>query len=97
MPHLIITQEAIQDMARCRRFLNSKSPMLARRADKVIDDALKLLKTMPKMGRPYPNNPTFRELIINFGGSGYLALYLYDQINDAIHVLAFKHASEEDY
>ncbi len=97
MSQLSLTSEAVQDLARCRRFLFLKSPSVARRADSVIADALSLLKTTPEMGRPYRENPILRELIIKFGNSGYLALYRYDPDQDAVHVLAFKHALEEDY
>ena len=97
MSQLIVTLGAVQDLARCRRFLCLKSPAVAQRADKVIADALSLLKTTPEMGRPYRENPLLRELIIKFGNSGYLALYRYDLDQDIVHVLAFKHALEEDY
>jgi len=41
--------------------------------------------------------PELRELVIPFGDSGYIALYRYDPIADAVYVLAFRHQKEVGY
>ena len=97
MPHLIIMPKAAKNMEKCRLFLCEKSLEIARRSDKAIRDALLLLKTSPEMGRPYKKNPMLRELIIKFGSSGYLALYIYDPAKDTIYIVAFKHARGKTY
>jgi hypothetical protein len=50
---------------------------------------------MPKVGRPVEED--FRELIIDFGSSGYLALYDFDEMSDAVTVHAVRHQKENDY
>ncbi len=49
------------------------------------------------MGRPLPEHPELRELIIGFGESGYGALYRYEPDADAVYVLAFRHQKEAGY
>jgi hypothetical protein len=36
-----------------------------------------------------------RELVIDFGASGYLALYRFESALDAVTILAIKHQSED--
>jgi ParE toxin of type II toxin-antitoxin system, parDE len=43
------------------------------------------------MGRPFFESPELRELIIEFGNSGYVALYRHEIDDDAVYVLAFRH------
>lgn len=35
--------------------------------------------------------------MIAFGDSGYIALYRYQPIDDAVYILAFRHQKEEGY
>jgi hypothetical protein len=48
----------------------------------------------PEIGRPSPNRPELRELLIPFGGSGYVALYRFEISDDAVYILAFRHQKE---
>ncbi len=50
---------------------------------------------MPKIGHPVEEG--FRELVIDFGSSGYLALYDFDEMFDTITVYAVRHQKESDY
>jgi plasmid stabilization system protein ParE len=84
-------------LERCRRFLASKSPEAARRAAKAIERQFLLLETAPASGRPYPEQPEWRELIIAFGDSGYVALYRHEPADDQVCVLAFRHQKEAGY
>jgi len=52
------------------------------------------LEENPEVGRPFPDLPQLRELIIEFGDSGYVALYRYERIDDTAYVLAFRHQKE---
>ncbi|MCU7836866.1 MAG: hypothetical protein KZQ83_16645 [gamma proteobacterium symbiont of Taylorina sp.] len=47
------------------------------------------------MGRPLDDFPELKELVFEFGGSGYLALYR--QELDNIYILAFRHQKEASY
>lgn len=49
------------------------------------------------MGRPSPEQPELRELVVSFGDSGYVALYHHDPDADAVYVLAVRHQKEAGY
>lgn len=97
MPHLIITENAEEGVIRCIRFLLKKSIPAAKRAAKVINQSLNVLKTTPDIGRPSPKHHGRRELTIEFGDSGYVALYRFEPGDDTIYVLAFRHQKETGY
>lgn len=97
MPRLIITEVAAQGLERCRQFLVEKGPQVARRAAQAIERQLAGLEEGPEVGRPFPELPELRELIIEFGDSGYVALYRHERADDAVYVLAFRHQKEVGY
>lgn len=97
MPRVIITLGAARGLERCRRFLAEKNPRAARRAADAIKRALWSLADFPEIGRPVPEEPDCRELIIAFGDSGYIALYRYEASEDAVFVLAVRHQKEAGY
>ncbi|WP_246867573.1 type II toxin-antitoxin system RelE/ParE family toxin [Diaphorobacter sp. LR2014-1] len=84
-------------MERCRRFLAVKAPEAAMRAGQAIERQFLLLETAPDIGRPFPEMPELRELVIAFGDSGYVALYRHEPTEDAVYVLAFRHQKEAGY
>jgi hypothetical protein len=55
------------------------------------------LETAPQAGRRFPEMIELRELVIAFGDSGYVALYLYVATEEAVYVLAFRHQKEAGY
>jgi plasmid stabilization system protein ParE len=63
----------------------------------VIERQFALLERHPEIGRPYKELAEFRELVISFGDSGYLALYRYDPDADAVFIIAFRHQKEAGY
>ncbi len=63
----------------------------ARRAGQAIERQSALLETNPDIGRPFPELPEPRKLVIGFGDSGYVALYRHEPADDALYVLAFRH------
>ena len=67
------------------------------RADQVIEQHFSLLESDLEIGRLLYNLPELRELIIPFGDSGYLALYRFEENNDAVYILAFRHQKEARY
>ncbi len=97
MPHVIVTAGAAAGLERCRQFLATKAPEAARRAGQAIERQLRLLETAPDIGRPFPEMPELRELVIPFGDSGYVALYRHEPTADAVYVLAFRHQKEAGY
>ena len=84
-------------MQRCRAFLVPKAPQAAQRAAQASERQGLLLQTSPNLGRPIPELPELRELVIPFGESGYLALYRYDTADDAVYVLARRQQREAGY
>jgi plasmid stabilization system protein ParE len=97
VPRVVVTEGAALGLERCRRFLATRNPQAARRAGQAIARQVALLETNPNIGRPTEDRPEFRELMIGFGDSGYVALYRYDRIVDTVFVLAFRHQKEAGY
>jgi plasmid stabilization system protein ParE len=56
---------------------------------------LNILEQHPEIGRLVQHN--FRELIISRGKTGYVALYEYDEVSDAVLILAIRHQREAGY
>ena len=97
MPQVIVTEQAIQGMERCRQFLKRKNLLASKRAAHVIKEYFSVLETAPEIGRCIDEQPNLRELVIEFGDSGYLALYSFDNKKDQILILAFRHQKEAEY
>ncbi len=96
MPRLIWSPEALGDVQRLYRFLAEKSPDAARRAVQAIRAGVKVLVLQPGVGRPVDGmEPEFREWLIVFGESGYVALYRYD--GDSAVILTVRHQREVGY
>lgn len=96
MPRLIWSQEALLDIQRLYRFLAAKSPDAAKRAAKAIRSEVKTLATAPEVGRPAVEmDLEFREWLVDFGDSGYVALYRYD--GQTAVVVAVRHQKEVGY
>lgn len=97
MPSVIITEGAFEGLERCRSFLYEVSPSACERAASEISKAFKHLERFPNSGRTDEVDPSLQELFIPFGGSGYVALYLYEEISDQVLILAFRHQKEAGY
>ncbi|MDD5296736.1 MAG: type II toxin-antitoxin system RelE/ParE family toxin [Rhodocyclaceae bacterium] len=93
------TQEADEDLLRLFDYLLERDIALAERAEAAIAKALELLEIFPFSCRKAgggSGNPFLRELIIPFGGSGYVALFEIES-PETVTVLALRHQREEDY
>lgn len=96
MPHLIWAPSALQDVQRAYRFLAEKNTDAAKRAAKTIREGVKILADQPEIGRPVEEmEPEYREWLIDFGDSGYIALYRYD--GHVAVILAVRHQKEAGY
>lgn len=77
-------------------FLAPKSEEAAQRAVLSIQNGVRTLSKHPEIGRPMEGMPVeYRELVIEFGRGGYVALYRYDGHHVAI--LAIRHGREAGY
>ena len=93
MPRLIWTPSALLDVQRLYRFLVVKNPDAARRAVKAIRQGVKVLEQQPKVGRPVEEmDNEYRDWIIDFGDSGYVARYRLDP--QFVSVLPVRHQKE---
>ena len=96
MSRVIWTPAALADVQRLHRFLVSKNADAARRAVKAIRSAVKTLERQPLAGRPAEGmDPGFREWLIRFGDSGYVALYRHEE--PLVVILAVRHQREAGY
>lgn len=95
MPQVIFSQSAIRDLERLREFLGSKNPIATKRASATIIKTILLLEHQPQIGRPSEDfGVGYRELIISFGDSGYLATYRY--LDEIVTILTIRHQKESD-
>lgn len=97
MPYVVLSARAQADVDRLHRFMAEKDDLAAKRAVVTIREAFRPLAWSPLIGRPVEDHPELRELIIDFGSNGYLALYRFDSTSDTVVVLAIKHQLEDDY
>lgn len=84
-----------RDLDRLARFLVESSPAEAEKTFQIVDDALMLLARHPEIGHPVDEG--LRELMISRGRTGYVALYVFDEIGDEVWVLAVLHQREAGF
>ncbi|MEQ1601316.1 MAG: type II toxin-antitoxin system RelE/ParE family toxin [Methylophilaceae bacterium] len=93
MSRLIWSRQALLDVQRLYRFLAVKNMEAAKRAIKTVRQGVKVLGHQSGIGRPIEDMPDeFREWMIDFGDSGYVARYRIDA--NAITILAVRHQKE---
>ena len=96
MPRLIWSPHALRDVQHLYRFLVGKNIEAARRAAKSIHDGAKVIAHQPGIGRLAEGmEPEYREWLIAFGDSGYVALYRHD--GQTVVILAVRHQREAGY
>ena len=94
---LRFSQAARDDIERLYRFLAEQHIPSANAAIAALEKGWDVLRDFPYACRKIdPANPFLRELLIPFGGGGYVALY---EIDDAstLTILAVRHQREDDY
>ncbi len=96
---ITFSTDAKEDIQRLADFLAAIAPHLADKAMDIMDEGWDVLSKTPHTCRKAQSGelgPSTRELLINFGSSGYVALF---EITDAatVTVLAVRHHRESDY
>lgn len=103
------TRGARDDLKRLYGFLLERDTAAAQRALETIRKATHMLASFPFTCRKVDEgNPFLRELIVSFGGSGYVALFeiegdgesrahVYDDTGRHVTILAIRHQREDDY
>ena len=97
MPHVRLSARAQSDLSRLHTFLVGKDVNAAKRAMLSIREAFRPLPHAPTIGRLVEDSEDLRQLVIDFGASGYLALYRFEPVLDTVTILAVKHLREDDY
>lgn len=96
MSRLIWSPQALLDVQRLYRFLANKNQDAAKRAVTAIRQGVKVLCLQPRMGRPIEGmDDEFRDWIIDFGDSGYVARYRQDA--EHVIILAVRHQKEAGF
>ena len=91
------TRGARDDLKRLFTFLAERDVAAAKRARKAISKSMGLLSEFPwSCRKAAKDNPFLRELVISFGGGGYVALFEIDDANN-ITILAIRHQREDDF
>ncbi len=94
---LRLTPGAADDLQRLFDYLAERDLSTAERARAAIGKAFDFLQTFPFACRKAtPDHPFLREMVIEFGRAGYVALY---EIEDGatVTVLAVRHQREDDF
>jgi plasmid stabilization system protein ParE len=79
MPQVRFAPGAIRELQRLQEFLRPKNPLAATRAAQTIMKASQVLGLQPQTGRPIEDLPDeYREWLIDFGDSGYVARYRFN-------------------
>ena len=96
MPRLIWSESALRDVQRLYRFLADNNSEAAKRAVKAIRASVRIIAQHPEIGRPAEGmEPEYREWVIAFGDSGYIALYRY--AGETALIVAVRHQKEAGY
>ncbi|MGB3554494.1 MAG: type II toxin-antitoxin system RelE/ParE family toxin [Jannaschia sp.] len=96
MPRLIWTPAALHDIDRLYRFLKSKNPRAAAAAVRAIRGGMRIVGDEPGVGCPIEGmDPAFRDRLIPYGDSGYVARYRIDE--DTAVILAVRHQKEAGF
>jgi len=96
MPQLIWSPQALLDVQPLYRFLAPKNLEAAKRAVTAIRQGVNVLSAQPGMGRPVENMADeFRDWIIDFGDSGYVARYRVD--GQHLIILVVRHQKEAGF
>jgi len=91
------TRTAKDDLLRLYDFLRERDPGAANRAREAIGKGIDLLCDFPFTCRKAsPDSPFLRELVIQFGSAGYVALFEIED-RETVTVLAVRHQREDDF
>ncbi len=91
------TLAAKEDLERLFTFLAEQDFVAVKHARKTIAASMQLLEQFPFTCRKAVSDNTYlRELVIPFGGAGFVALFEIED-SETVTILAVRHQREEDY
>ncbi|CAG0928755.1 MAG: type II toxin-antitoxin system RelE/ParE family toxin [Rhodocyclaceae bacterium] len=92
MAKLIYSGQALSDIERLTDFLAANDPAAAAETVGLIEEAVAVLRRHPLIGRPVEHE--LRELVISRGRTGYVALYSFEEKQEAVLIHAIRHQRE---
>lgn len=95
MARISYASRALSDLERISDFLADEGVEAQVEALDLIDEAITVLVRHPLIGRPAEHD--MRELVISQGKTGYVALYSYEIVSDAVLILAVRHQREAGF
>lgn len=95
MARLIYSEQALADLERLTDFLLEQDVNAALATMDLIEEALVILRRHPYIGRRLDED--LYELVISRGNTGYVALYSFEELYDAVLILAIRHQREAGY
>lgn len=95
MARLIYSGQALADLERFTDLLLEQDATAALATLGLIEEALAILRHHPYIGRRVDDD--LHELVISRGKTGYVALYSFEEVHDAVLVLAIRHQREAGY
>ena len=95
MAKLIYSGRALADLERLSDFLAESDPVAATETVGLIEEAIAVLRRHPLIGRPVEHE--LRELLISRGRTGYVALYSFEESQEAVLIHAIRHQREAGY
>ncbi|MDQ1315747.1 MAG: hypothetical protein QG662_1856 [Pseudomonadota bacterium] len=94
---LRLAARAADDLQRLFEYLAERDLETAERARVAIEKAFGFLEAFPFACRKAsPDHPFLREMLIEFGQSGYVALFEIEDA-DTVTILAVRHQREDDF
>lgn len=91
---IVLSPDATMDIERVRIFLDQRNPAAAKKALDLIWSALERLQEFPSVGLP-TSSPVIRQIVVRFGGSGYIVRYAVTPDRGDILVTRIWHGREE--
>ncbi len=88
---------ALVDLERIFEFYDRSATAEALAIVAKIRSAILVLEEHPYIGRPVGTPSRLRELVISHGKTGFLALYAYSELDEAVIVLGIRHQREAGY
>ena len=88
--------KALEDLVRLRDFLKNKNPDAAKRAVATIKLVIRNSAAYPDRFRPVLDLPFYREILIEFGASGYIARFRHEVGGD-IYIVRIRHQLEDEF
>lgn len=95
MAKLTYSASALADLERLTDFLLEREPVQALETVELVAEAVAILARHSLIGRKAEDG--LRELVISRGRSGYVALYSFESLHDAVLILAIRHQREAGY